>query len=136
MRVFVDTNVLVAAVLSRGGLSADLIARLLERHTIVVSPQVLDELANVLPRCGLDARTTADAVAFVEGRAQHVKVTTPSEWHCRDTDDDEIVAAAIGCDALVTGDRDLLDGPPAPLPIMDPRTCWSWLDQVEARPKR
>lgn len=131
MRVFLDTNVLVAAVVARAGLTADLVERLLMRHTLVVSPQVLTELARTLPQCGLDAPTCAAAVAFIDLHADHVPAPTTIAWHCRDADDDAIVTAAIGCDALVTGDRDLLEAAEPPIPILNPRACWAWLDEVE-----
>ncbi len=132
MRVFCDTNVLASAFGGRG-LCGDLIERLLEQHTIVVSPQVLDELARALPRLGVDAATAKAVVTFVRARAESVPLPTAATSHAvRDEADTLILAAAVDCDVLVTGDKDLLsvaDG--APVQIVDPRALWSLLDDLE-----
>lgn len=44
-------------------------------------------------------------------------------------DDAWVLASAVAgeADALVTGDKDLLDlAEAAPLPILSPRDCWRW----------
>ena len=47
MRVFLDTNVLVSAVATRG-LCADVLREILFSHQLVVSVPLLDELKNIL----------------------------------------------------------------------------------------
>ena len=132
MRVFCDTNVLASAFGGRG-LCGYLVERLLAQHTLVVSPQVLDELARALPRLGVDVATTKAVVAFVRARAVVVpQPTAPTSHMVRDEADRWILAAAVNCDALVTGDTDLLDvANTAPVRILNPRALWTLLDEVE-----
>ena len=47
MRVFLDTNVLVSAVATRG-LCADVLREILVSHQLVISSPLIDELENVL----------------------------------------------------------------------------------------
>ena len=47
MRVFLDTNVLVSAAATRG-LCADVLREVLTSHELLISAQVLSELARVL----------------------------------------------------------------------------------------
>lgn len=130
MRVFCDTNVLAAGIVGRG-LCAELVARLLERHAIVVSPQVFLELERVLPRMGLDATTTRAAVRLFRARAELVEPSARPKRRVRDHDDDAILDAAIGCAALVTGDKALLAVKEPPVPIVTPRALWTLLDRDE-----
>ena len=64
---------------------------------------------------------------------EHTIVPRPDkilELKIRDNDDAWVLAAAVlgHADALVTGDKDLLDvAELAPLPILSPRDCWQWL---------
>jgi putative PIN family toxin of toxin-antitoxin system len=114
-RIVLDTNVFVAAVTSREGVSARLLlAARAGRFQLVVSPLLLDELSDVLARPKLrrylsieDARRFVDAV-----RALAVLVDdSPEEADpiTEDPDDDFLVllAEAAGADVLVSGDPDL-----------------------------
>jgi predicted nucleic acid-binding protein len=47
MRVFLDTNVLVSAVATRG-LCADVLKEVLVSHQLVISSPLLNELTNIL----------------------------------------------------------------------------------------
>ena len=127
MRVFVDTNVLVAAYATRG-LCADLLRLILAQHELVVSRQVLAELERALrEKIGLPEALIAEVLATL---AVHLVETEPdlrSPIVLRDSDDEPILAAALaaGAAALVTGDADRLDAAPgAPLPILSPRAFW------------
>ena len=127
MRVFVDTNVLVAAYATRG-LCSDLLRLILAQHELVVSRQVLAELERALrDKIGLPEALIAEVLATL---AVHLVETEPdlrSPIVLRDSDDEPILAAALaaGAAALVTGDADLLDAAPgAPLPILSPRAFW------------
>ncbi len=127
MRVYVDTNVLVAAYATRG-LCSDLLRLILAQHELVVSRQVLAELERALrDKIGLPEALIAEVLATL---AVHLVETEPdlrSPIVLRDSDDEPILAAALaaGAAALVTGDADLLDAAPgAPLPILSPRAFW------------
>ena len=74
MRVFVDTNVLVAAYATRG-LCADLLRLILAQHELVVSRQVLDELERALrDKIGLPEALIAEILATL---AAHLFETEP-----------------------------------------------------------
>jgi putative PIN family toxin of toxin-antitoxin system len=117
VRAIVDTNVLVSGLLWRGNPHA-----LLERVrdgtlTLVSSPALLAELAEVIARPKFDAILIASKTSRERSLAEiHAlaEVITPAplpEPVCRDPDDDEVLALALaaGVDGLVSGDLDLLD---------------------------
>ena len=107
-RLFLDTNVLVSAVLF-GGVPGRLIDAVRDgRVEGIVSLHVLSEFVDVLtrPRFGIDEDT---AVALAEEIASFAGVVTlmvaSGSW-VADTDDDPVVEAALvgGATHLVTGD--------------------------------
>lgn len=129
MRVFLDTNVLVAAFTTRG-LCADLVRYVLAEHQLIVGEMVLDELRPVLARrFHLPAATITDIVDLLKQQEVIPKPAKPPRFSIRDPDDAWILASAIDgrCDVLVTGDADLLDvADQAPLPILSPRGFWEF----------
>lgn len=132
MRVFVDTDVLAAGLSSRGGLCASLLVRLFRApHVLVVSTQVLAELPVALRRCGLPPALITQQVEAVRAYSE-VVADASSSWPVRDRDDVTILGAAEAAqvDALVTGDRDLLDvAIGAPVRILAPRALWDFLNE-------
>jgi putative PIN family toxin of toxin-antitoxin system len=105
----------------------------------VVTQQLLDELAAVLVRPKFRRWVSvADAVAFVEslgGKADlrpQPQATAP--LRSRDPGDDYLVALAEAAEALVTGDKDLLDLDLQPLPAITPRQLLDDLRRSAAVP--
>ena len=127
MRVFLDTNVLVAAFATRG-LCADVLRIVLAEHDLITGEVVLGELHDVLAkRLRLPPGTVADIMALLRAQEVVPKPANPSSLPIRDPDDRWILASAVagGADVLVTGDQDLLDiAAKAPLPILNPRGLW------------
>lgn len=132
MRVFLDTNVLVAAFATRG-LCADVMRVVLAEHRLVTAEVVVAELREVLRRrIRLPAAVVDDIVALLRDQEVVPKPRQPSDVPVRDPDDRWILASATAgrADVLVTGDRDLLDvADTAPLPILDPRGFWNLLSE-------
>jgi putative PIN family toxin of toxin-antitoxin system len=132
VRVFLDTNVLVAAFATRG-LCADVMRVVLAEHQLIVGEVVLSELRKALGRrIRLPAATLEDILALLREQEVVPKPRQPSELPIRDPDDRWILASAIAgrADVLVTGDRDLLDiVDKAPLPVLDPRAFWDRLSK-------
>ena len=134
MKVYFDTNVVLAAFATRG-LCADLFAHVLLEHELLVGETVIRELRSKLRtklKLSKDARGEIEALM----RDQTV-VKTPTE-HLKlgisDPDDEWIVAEAMAgaADALVTGDAALQKlGKRAPLPIVSPRGLWEVLRGAE-----
>ena len=130
MRVFLDTNVLVAAYATRG-LCEDVFRVILAEHELVVSETVLAEFERVLgQKLRLPLPQVKTLASFLRRQADIVDPVAPSVWPKRDPDDQWVVAAAIegGVDFLVTGDRDLLEvAAEVPVSIVSPRAFWEQL---------
>lgn len=130
MKVFLDTNVLVSAVATRG-LCAEVLHAVLAEHELVLGERVLGELRHALRlKLGLDSGA-ADAVEeFLRRQGRLVRATQAPTVRVRDADDSRVFAEAIeaGVDVVVTGDRDLLDvAAKAPVAIVTPRGFWDLL---------
>ena len=127
MRVFLDTNVLVAAFATRG-LCADVLRIVLTEHDLITGEVVLGELRDALAkRLKLPQGTVADIMALLRAQQVVPKPANPSSLPIRDPDDRWIVASAVAgeADVLVTGDQDLLAiAAEVPLPILNPRGLW------------
>lgn len=117
MRIVLDTNVVLSALLWRG-MPYRLLDAIRSRGEarLFTSPALLDELADVLTRPSATKRLAVigkaarevltdyvDAVEVVE--PEHVPRVVPN-----DADDDQVIAAALaaGADWIVSGDADLL----------------------------
>lgn len=134
MRVFLDTNVLVAAFATRG-LCADLFRHVLAEHQLLTGEVVLTELRRALTRqLKLPVATIEDILRLLRDHEVVPKPGRPADTSVRDPDDRWILASAIAAHAevLVTGDRDLLDvAASAPLPILTPRGFWDLVRKEE-----
>ena len=132
MRVFLDTNVLVAAFATRG-LCPDVVRVVLAEHQLITAEVVLTELRAVLiRRITLTHATVEDMLALLRDQEVVPKRPKPSDLPIRDPGDRWILASAMAgrADVLVTGDRYLLDvAGKAALPIVDPRGFWDLLSK-------
>lgn len=107
MRAVVDTNILVSALLSPGGVSAQLITAIRNRTLIpVISQSILAEYAEVLnrPRFGFASDRVASLLEDMKGLALFMKPQPVSLQDLPDPDDAPFIAAALaaGC-AIITG---------------------------------
>jgi putative PIN family toxin of toxin-antitoxin system len=128
VRVFLDTNVLVAAFATRG-LCADVLRTILAEHELLLSTTVLEELTRALTeKIRVPESTAREIAAFLRASASLAPATAdPPTVAVRDPNDAVILgeALAIDADVLVTGDKDLLDLPEIPaIRIVDPRGFW------------
>jgi putative PIN family toxin of toxin-antitoxin system len=134
VKVFFDTNVLVAAFATRG-LCTGLFAHVLLEHELIVAEVVLDELRETvrtkikLPKKSIDEIEKLLRVATViEKTRKHLglKITDP--------DDEWVVASAVAgaADVLVTGDAAVLKiAARSPVTIVNPRGFWDLLRGTE-----
>lgn len=109
MNLFFDTNVWLSAFLTTG-VCRDLINECLLNHTIQTSERVLLELHRQLNKKYKKLQLPVESILqFIREEAVMVQ-EIPIKPICRDSDDNHILAAALGgaSDYLVTGDRDLL----------------------------
>jgi putative PIN family toxin of toxin-antitoxin system len=110
VRVLLDTNVLVAAFISRGQCS-ELFEHAGSEHELVTSEVVLRELRRaLLEKLEFPEAEVIEAVELVRLRSRSVEPTPLGQSVSRDPDDDRILATAVAgeCQCLVTGDEDLL----------------------------
>ncbi len=126
-RAVLDTDVLVSALISPGGPSAALLLELRAgAFELVVSPLLLEELEDVLARPKLRTWVTpAEAAAYLAViREESILYADPPPSGaalCADPDDEFLIdlARSAGADAIVSGDRHLLDLRPM-LPVLSP----------------
>ena len=129
MKLLLDTNVLIAALVAHGA-SSDLLEHCVRRHVVISSRPRLDELEDVLTR--KFHQRPVDVRAAVRLFEETFTVVGPEALEppiCRDGDDDVVLATARTgeCDAIVTGDQDLLVLDPFHgIRVLAPAGFWKW----------
>ena len=124
MRVVLDTNVLLAGVATHG-ICEGLMAFCFRDHSVVLSEQILSELAEHY--IGKFKATAQQAALVADTLRKHSEVVVPavtSQVAFSDADDLPVLGTAVAghVDYLVTGDKQLLElhhyqG----IPILSPR---------------
>ena len=110
MKLVLDTNVLIAALISRG-VCADLLEHCVLRHEMVSSDFIMNELRrHLVGKFKYDTVAADEAVALLLSQMEIVTPKALPQPVCRDGDDDFILATAITgqAECIVTGDKDLL----------------------------
>lgn len=140
IRAVVDPSVLVSAFIGDpdAGPGRLVTAWRDRRFVLVVSPLLLDELADVLGRAKFErwsSQGRASAyIAALRARSEHRSdVPSAQRIEVRDPDDHYLVALGrmATADYLVSVDRDLLDAK-LDVPVVDPAVFVAWLhDHVE-----
>ncbi len=129
MRAVIDTNVLIAGLLWRGPPHALLEQVRAGTVSLVSSPALLAELADVIGRSKFDAilsRTNTSrerSLAEVRQLAEVIEPPPLPQPVCRDPDDDQLLALALAAkvELIVSGDNDLLSlGSFEGIPIVAP----------------
>jgi putative PIN family toxin of toxin-antitoxin system len=130
LRVFLDSNVLVAAFATRG-LCADVLRTVLSEHQLILGEVVLAEFRRALSKkLKLPADRIRAAEAVFDGIPVVPKPKKPSPLKIRDASDRWILATAVAgrAEILVTGDDDLLSvAGESPIRIVSPRAFWELL---------
>jgi putative PIN family toxin of toxin-antitoxin system len=110
MRIVLDTNVLIAALIAQG-VCADLLEHCVLHHEIVWSDNIVSELQrHLLGKFKYAAQEANDAIDLLRSKLISVVPASLSQPVCRDSEDDVILATAMAGNAvcIVTGDKDLL----------------------------
>ncbi len=110
MKFVFDTNVLLSAHLSVG-LSKQILDHCIGKHQVILSEFIISEFVG---KAEGKFKWPPDKCAFAAWNLRaHATLVVPlplPQPVCRDRDDDTILATALAaqCDALITGDKDLL----------------------------
>ena len=136
MKLLLDTNVVVAALIARGTCD-DLLKHCVRHHVVVSSRPLLDELRDVLTR--KFHQRAIDVRNAVRLFSETFTLVTPDALEppvCRDQDDDVVLATALGgqCAAIVTGDQDrLILDPFRSIRVLAPSAFWKWESEYKER---
>ena len=138
MRVFLDTNVLVSAVATRG-LCGDVLREVLARHKLVVSSDLLKELRKVLrEKIKVPESLIAEFIQFIQQDCCFSEASDTPTIPLKDADDLLLVSAAMNgkTDLFVTGDRELVELRSAGhMEIVSPRLFWEKLKSPKTIPR-
>jgi len=136
MRLVLDANVLIAAFVARG-VCAELLEYCVREHEPVTSEAVLAEVRrNLIERVKVRAAQADQTVRLLRTRFEVVEPTALERAVCRDPDDDVVLGTAVAgrCDAIVTGDKDLLDlVTHGEIAIVSPRGFWKFESERRSR---
>ncbi len=140
LRVVVDPNVLIAAVINPRGTPGQVVAAAAQgRYVLVASPLLLAEVDEVLGREGLRRWVTPEEARrfLVELRGlADLAADAPQPWArvTSDPDDDYLVALAhaVGADVMVSGDRDLTSLVAMVPPVLTPAAFLASLASTDA----
>ncbi|MBN1406722.1 MAG: putative toxin-antitoxin system toxin component, PIN family [Calditrichaceae bacterium] len=111
MRVFLDTNVLVSAFISRG-LSSEIFRIIIKEHDLILSNVVIEELDRIFTvKLNINPEQVKEIIEYLRSFKIHKYSNEKCPVELRDKDDEKVLASAIqsGSDVIVTGDKDLLD---------------------------
>lgn len=110
MKVFLDTNVLVSAVATRG-LCADALREILVSHQLVISPPLLAELKNILhTKIGVPEEIISDFIGLLTQDSFLSESAVMINIDIKDKDDIVILSTALNGNAelFITGDKEVL----------------------------
>jgi len=130
MRLVLDTNVLVSAILSPGSISAKVLNWGEDNGVILYSDATLTEVLSVLGRSKFSKYIDPEDIDGLSIRVKtvwlFVEILNQVQL-CRDPKDDKFIDLALNGDAshLITGDNDLLVlNPIANTSVINPRNFW------------
>ena len=109
MRIVLDTNVLIASLISRGKCYS-LVEHSLEVHELISSTFILNELSEKLQKkFKYNLEDTTEALSIFRAKMEMVSPSKLEQQVCRDIDDWVLATALVGkSQCIVTGDKDLL----------------------------
>ncbi len=130
MRLVLDTNVLISAILVPNSIPAKALNWGEDNGVILYSDATLAELLSVLGQSKFAKYIDADNIEGLSRRIKTTWVYVPILQQvklCRDAKDDKFIELALNGDAthLITGDTDLLVLHPIQnIPVINPRRFW------------
>ncbi len=137
MRIFLDTNVLVSAVATRG-LCADVLREILTRHQLIVSDSLIKELKKALrKKLSVPEDLVFEFAEFIRNESYFSTSPAFPDIDIKDNDDIPILSCALNgkADLFITGDKELLGlRRIRMMEIVSPRGFWEKL-QAQQRNK-
>ena len=130
MRLVLDTNVLISAILAPNSIPANVLNWGEKNGVILYSESTLTELLSVLQRPKFAKYVDAEDIDGLSIRVKRSWERVPIVRRvrlCRDPKDDKFLELAVNGDAshLITGDTDLLILHPFQnIPVINPRSFW------------
>ncbi len=132
MKIVLDTNVIIAAIATRG-ICTDLFELCILEHKLILSEPLLEEIKRGLThKIKLPQALIANILEFIRSETEIVVADKVPREACRDKTDLEILGIAIAdqVDAIVIGDKDLLILKQfESIPILSPREFWLFLQK-------
>lgn len=111
MKIALDTNVLIAALISRGSCH-DLVEYILRNHKSIGSDYIRNEtIEKLISKFDFSISESKESVNFLYEKIEVVHpVDFPSSGRIKDKDDVQVVGTAISgnCEILITGDKELM----------------------------
>lgn len=111
MRLVVDTNIMVRALLTPGPARTFFLVAP-RKHVIVYHKEQLLELRDVAarPRLGLGPRVVDELISRIDFYGESVESSLEPTGECRDANDDYLLSLALdgSADIILTEDQDLL----------------------------
>ena len=114
MRVFVDTNIIISAILFPNAKVAKVFSHLIEKHTVIIASYIKDECKEVFekkfPLKKEQLNIFFDGIRFEEFKTPE-KIDEKKYPKIRDIKDLPVLVSAIlsDSDILITGDKDFED---------------------------
>jgi uncharacterized protein len=137
MKVFLDTNVLVSAVATRG-LCADVFREVITNHQLIVSPSLLSEVEKVLEN---KIGAPQDLItSFIDLILQDNIISDSGDLldiNIQDKTDIPILSSAFhgGAECFITGDKEVLALEHIEsMEILSPRMFWERLAGAKSQP--
>lgn len=138
MKIFLDTNVLVSAVATRG-LCADVLREVLTSQQLIISLLILEELRLTLhQKLQVQDELIDEFIGMVQQDAHFATPGRLPDIGIKDEDDLMILSSALNgnADLFVTGDKELLDlGRVEHMEIVSPRMFWEKLKAQASQKK-
>jgi putative PIN family toxin of toxin-antitoxin system len=130
MRIFLDTNVVVSAVATRG-LCADVLREILINHELVISDSLIKELKRGLcKKLGVPEDLVSELVEVLQKESHFSTSSVLPNIDIQDKDDLTILSCALNGKAafFITGDKELLGLKRiGDMEIVSPRMFWEKL---------
>lgn len=138
MRVFLDTNVIVAATATRG-LCADVMREVLARHDLVISEDLLREVEGVLEKkIGVPAEIVSALLSLLRDGANLTAPSKSPAIPAASAADRALLSAALHgqAEAFVTGDAELVElRTVGTMAVVSPRAFWELAKAGSMPPK-